>query len=118
MGRIPTLKSQLPQLHKTRHGWADQSRGTAAERGYGADWQRLRAETMREQHGLCQPCLRRGRVTPAVAVDHRVPKARGGTDHPTNRQCICRPCHTAKTAAEARGLEWDEADPIGAPGAA
>lgn len=115
MGRLTTLKSRIPSMRQARHGWADERRGSAADRGYGAEWQRMRAETIRDQHGLCQPCMRRGRTTPFAAVDHRIPKARGGTDHPTNRQCICSPCHKAKTAAEAQGMEWDEADPFVEP---
>lgn len=115
MGRLTTLKSRIPSMHQVRHGWADERKGSAADRGYGAEWQRMRAETIRDQHGLCQPCMRRGRITPFNAVDHKVPKSRGGTDHPTNRQCICNPCHKAKTAAEARGMEWDEADPFVEP---
>ena len=118
MGRFATLKSPIPAMHSARGGWADERRGTATKRGYGAEWQRLRAETIREQAGLCQPCLRRGHVTPFAAVDHIVPKSRGGGEHASNRQCICDPCHKAKTAAESRGLEWDEADPIGEPGPA
>jgi 5-methylcytosine-specific restriction endonuclease McrA len=51
-------------------------------------------------------------------VDHKVPKSRGGDDSPANLQTICDPCHAAKTAAESRGLEWDERDPICAPGPA
>ena len=117
MGRLTTLKSRVQTLAKPVHGWADSRRGSAASRGYGAEWQRLRAETMREQGGLCQPCLRRGQVTTGCrTVDHKVPKSQGGGDGPSNRQCICDPCHKAKTAAEDRGLVWDEADPMARPG--
>ncbi|MET5012162.1 HNH endonuclease signature motif containing protein, partial [Burkholderia pseudomallei] len=50
--------------------------------------------------GLCQPCARADRVTPAVAVDHIAPKAEGGTDDDDNLQSICKACHDVKTAAE------------------
>ncbi|XZA02385.1 HNH endonuclease [Xanthomonas albilineans] len=39
-------------------------------------------------------------MTPAVAVDHIVPKSQGGTDHPNNCQAICHRCHVLKTAQE------------------
>lgn len=55
---------------------------------------------MARDMGLCQPCLRDGRPTPAVAVDHIKPKASGGTDETSNLECICGPCHDAKTAKE------------------
>ena len=103
MGRLTTLKPRIPSLHQPRGGWTDTRRGSAAERGYGAEWRRLRDETMREQGGLCQPCLRRGQVTTGCReVDHRTPKAQGGTDERPNLQCICPPCHKAKTARLAR----------------
>ncbi|WP_425610863.1 HNH endonuclease [Xanthomonas albilineans] len=38
---------------------------------------------MQRDQGLCQPCKQSGRLTPAVAVDHIVPKSQGGTDHQT-----------------------------------
>lgn len=37
---------------------------------------------------------------PAVAVDHIVPKAEGGTDEDENLQAICKRCHKLKTEAE------------------
>ena len=46
------------------------------------------------------PCLSRDRVTAAVAVDHVVPKAQGGTDDLENLQSICQECHDIKTQAE------------------
>jgi 5-methylcytosine-specific restriction protein A len=36
-------------------------------------------------------------VTPAHAVDHITPKAKGGTDDLHNLQAICRACHLDKT---------------------
>lgn len=55
---------------------------------------------------LCQPCQRKGRITPATEVDHITPKSRGGTDDLGQLQAICRECHQAKTeteSAEAQG---------------
>lgn len=105
--KLTRLKSSIPMLHATRGGWADQRRGTSTERGYGWAWSKLRDQVLARDCGLCQPCQRRGRVTLARAVDHIVNKAQGGTDNPANLQAICDQCHKAKTAAEARGAEWD-----------
>jgi len=57
---------------------------------------------MRRDKALCQPCLGKGRVMPAVAVDHIVPKAEGGTDADENLQAICKPCHKLKTENESK----------------
>lgn len=90
--------------HKTRPGtFADRRRGSRHERGYGTAWDRTREHILVRDCGLCQPCLRDGLVTAASAVDHIVPKSRGGTDDPDNLQAICTACHRAKTATEARG---------------
>ena len=69
-------------------------------RGYDSRWERLRAQAMRRDMYLCQPCKRAGRVTPASAVDHIMPKAKGGADDLANLQSICGPCHDDKTAAD------------------
>lgn len=94
-------------------GWGDEARGSAADRGYGTAWRKLRQRVLARDAGLCQPCLRRGHITPGCrTVDHITPKARGGGDHEGNCQTICNPCHTAKTQAEAKGLTWDETLPV------
>lgn len=85
--------------------WGTKSRH---ERGYDYAWVKVREEVMKRDHGLCQPCLRAGRTTLAHAVDHIVSKAkaallrwtRAKTDHPSNLEAICKPCHEVKTEAE------------------
>ncbi len=90
-----------PAHKRVRPGsFADRDRGSAADRGYGAAWVKLRRMIMTRDAGLCQPCQAAGRVTIAAQVDHIVPKARGGTDDPGNLQAICRQCHQAKTDRE------------------
>ncbi len=99
------------ELHRFRPGqFGDRERGSRQARGYGAAWERLRVSVLKRDCGLCQPCLREGRVSSAVEVDHVVNKAawraeRGsleGCDAPSNLQAICPACHRAKTADEAR----------------
>lgn len=52
---------------------------------------RLRAEP------LCRHCLAKGITTAATVPDHIVPLKDGGTDDDSNIQCLCEPCHEAKT---------------------
>ena len=75
-------------------------KGSRHERGYGSKWDKLRKVIMYRDNGLCQVCLKAGYVTQAVAVDHIIPKAQGGTDAESNLQAICKQCHDKKTEAE------------------
>ena len=86
---------------KARPGtFADRSRGTRHQRGYGSAWDALRKVVLQRDGGLCQYCRDEGRVTVATMVDHTIPKAEGGTDDPSNLRSICAPCHTRKTDRE------------------
>lgn len=80
--------------------WAGQP--SRHERGYDSKWIKLRLTILRRDGYLCQCCRAQGVPTPAKEVDHITPKAKGGTDDPSNLQSLCRPCHAAKTADEAR----------------
>lgn len=78
--------------------------GSTTARGYGYRWQKLRELVLARDCGLCQcdDCKSLGRVRPATEVDHRISKARGGTDALDNLRAINVDCHRAKTAREAR----------------
>ncbi len=82
--------------------FADARRGSRHQRGYDYSWEKKRERILKRDNGLCQPCLKQGRVTAADQVDHITPKAEGGDDDDTNLQSICDTCHKAKTAKEAR----------------
>ena len=76
------------------------------KRGYGAAWVKTREVILARDMHLCQTCLAQGRATPADAVDHVIPKAKGGTDDHGNLQAICHAHHLEKSqreAVEARG---------------
>lgn len=82
----------------------DAERGSAAQRGYGAAWRKLRRMYLR-RHPLCEdPDDVHGedRVA-ATEVHHRVPLAAGGTNAFENLQALCKPCHSRITARESRG---------------
>ncbi|MCR5864663.1 HNH endonuclease [Aquincola sp. J276] len=94
--------------HKVVAGaFADRRRGSRHERGYGTAWDKQRKRILQRDAGICQACLP-GAVHAGTEVDHRVPKAEGGSDDDANLQTICRAAHQEKTAAEAargRGVQ-------------
>lgn len=104
------------EAHKVAAGaFADRRRGSRHERGYGTAWDKQRKRILQRDGGICQACLP-GAVHAGTEVDHRIPKAEGGTDDDSNLQTICRVAHKAKTAAEAargRGGEKSGACPAG-----
>ena len=74
--------------HEKRHG-------SARERGYDRDWERVAAEYLKSVNHLCEEHLRRGYLEPAELVDHVEslrdrPKRRLD---PTNLDALCRQCH-------------------------
>lgn len=79
-------------------------RGSAAQRGYDANWRRLRRMMLNEQPLCADPFKVHGdAVVLATEVDHIIPRRRGGPDTPANLQCLCKSCHSRKTLAETRG---------------
>ena len=95
----------------TPGSFADRSRGTRQERGYGGSWEKTRERILKRDNGLCQECLRNGVLTAvgdkpySAWCDHIVPKAEGGTDDDNNLQTLWRDCHKTKTDTEkARGV--------------
>lgn len=84
----------------------DAQRGTAAHRGYGFRWRRLRKMFLQahphcaDPHGIHEE---EGQIVAATEVDHITPKERGGRDAWDNLQSLCKPCHSRKTAIEDGG---------------
>lgn len=80
---------------------AEAARPSAGARGYGADWRKLRAAQPRT------PCVEPGCGAPwrhDHHLDHVVPRARGGTDDPSNLAWRCASCHSKKTAGSDGGF--------------
>lgn len=80
------------------------------DRGLGWEWQRFRLRILKRDCYMCQPCLSKGRATPATEVDHIVPRSKGGPMVDSNAQSICTDCHKAKTAEDeghARRVQFD-----------
>lgn len=61
--------------------------------------QRERRQVLDEEP-FCRICLKEGRSTLSVVVDHIKRLADGGSDERSNKQALCKPCHDAKTASE------------------
>lgn len=95
--------------------WSKESRQS---RGYGAAWEKVRAQVIERAKGLCEECQRKGRVAAGRDVDHIVSKAKAKVlrwsqakiDHPSNLQYLCTPCHKEKTAVE-EGRTYREPPP-------
>lgn len=80
----------------------DRWRGSAASRGYDAQWRKFRKAWL-DANPLCVECRKAGRDTLATDVDHIVPH-RGDMElfwQEGNHQSLCGRCHKAKSA---RGL--------------
>lgn len=81
------------------------NRESANERGYDYRWQQARISYLAE-NPLCSECQWYGRVTPALAVDHRKPH-RGNQEWFWNRdnwQPLCSRCHNGKTNRENKAM--------------
>jgi 5-methylcytosine-specific restriction protein A len=63
---------------------------------YGSEWRKLRDKRINAEP-LCRHCKAGGLVTPAVEVDHIIPRALGGKDEWDNTQSLCKSCHQDKT---------------------
>lgn len=79
---------------------ADRRRGTADQRGYGTVWQALRARLL-SGSARCAVCGHPGTPANPLTLDHIVAKARGGSDHPSNLQPLCRHHNSSKGSSPA-----------------
>jgi 5-methylcytosine-specific restriction endonuclease McrA len=80
-------------------------RGTTNERGYDADWERLR-DLHKFNEPLCRHCLAKGLVVPMDEVDHIIdiavrPDLRLDD---ANLQSLCKSCHSRKTRLNQNAL--------------
>jgi 5-methylcytosine-specific restriction protein A len=100
--------------------WSKESRQA---RGYGKEWERVRRVVLARDCGICQPCLKQGKVHAGTEVDHIVSKAKAaamGWDDArvndlTNLQAINTDCHKVKTQDE-QGKRFRPKLVIGADG--
>lgn len=83
--------------------FGDERRGSRHARGYGTEWDRTVKRIRARDCDMCQTCIREGSQSLGMysAVDHRIPKAEGGSDDDANLEVICKTHHAAKTLREA-----------------
>jgi 5-methylcytosine-specific restriction protein A len=65
---------------------------TTTQQGYGHRWQQLRLRIIARDGPVCALCGAYGN-----SVDHIVPKAHGGTDHPRNLRVLCVKCNSRRS---------------------
>lgn len=75
----------------------DSRRGTAHQRGYGANWRKFRKMKL-AQEPLCRDCKSEGRITMGVEPHHIIPKRDGGEDSFENTITLCKSHHSQRTA--------------------
>lgn len=92
---IPTHRPRALQAHQS----PKTKRPSAAARGYGADWRKLRESTPRTSCVDCGAIWQR-----SFHLDHVQPKSQGGTDDVSNLRWRCLRCHSRKTARQDGGF--------------
>lgn len=93
--------------HKQEGRTYDRGRGSAAKRGYGARWRKLRGMVLAAQPLCADPFgihAAAGEVVAATDVDHIIPRQQGGRDVFDNLQGLCHSCHSKKTATQDGGF--------------
>ena len=63
-------------------------------------WRIIRKRQL-EAHPFCEECLKNGKRTKAIVVDHIIPIKKGGDMYDyTNLQSLCASCHSKKSVLE------------------
>lgn len=87
------IHQPFPHTHRQHPARTPGGRESAAKRGYGRRWQRLRIMVLR-RFPMCQV---QGCPRAAVDVHHREAKRAGGRDSFENLVALCHECHSAIT---------------------
>ena len=79
----------------------NEARPSAAKRGYGHNWRKLRGMVLAHNPLCSDPFGLHQQASESVLatdVDHIRSLAKGGTNAPSNLQSLCHSCHSRKTA--------------------
>ncbi len=80
------------------HGDAQPYRGSATQRGYGAQWAARRRYIIASRGNRCEECGQPGYQDDPLDVDHVISRRKGGTDDPSNLKVLHHSEHSRKTA--------------------
>lgn len=97
---LTTLKPRLGTIKTSRVATLDIKAG-ATEMERGRAWMAKRERVAIAHNYLCAGCGRLWRSN-RDQIDHRIPREQGGSNDESNLQPLCKPCHDAKTAGEAK----------------
>jgi len=89
--RCPPCTARRDQARAQR----GQQRGSTAQRGYGAAWQRVVTQALAAQP-WCSGCLHPGSPDNPLTGDHIMPLIQGGPCTPANVRVLCRRCNSKK----------------------
>jgi 5-methylcytosine-specific restriction endonuclease McrA len=79
------------KIERTRKKESEKNRPTAAQRGYGTEWRKIRDEFL-SHHPVCERC-----GAEATQVHHRLDRRLGGGDDWDNLEALCKSCHSRVT---------------------
>lgn len=99
-GRCETHAAEAEARYRAEH---PDDRPSAALRGYGDRWRKIRASFLK-RHRWCVVCQARGQRVEATDVDHIVARRAGGTDDENNLMALCHRHHSQKTAMNDGGF--------------
>lgn len=98
--KLTTLKPRL-QVMSTARLAAVSAQPATVQRLRGSAGVKDRQAIRARDCNLCQACKRKGITRLGSVVDHIEPLHLGGSEHPSNKELLCTPCHDAKSAREA-----------------
>lgn len=88
--RCPKHLAAYEERQRERARISDEQRGSRHERGYGSNWEKVRADKL-TKNPLCAICKKRGKIVPATVV-HHIDEDQFNND-PKNLCSLCRDCH-------------------------
>lgn len=114
----PGCRNLQPCPKHARRPWQQQR--SRQERGYDAEWERIRKQVLAEEP-QCRECLMarwlirqtpyadsvREPVRPSTTVDHIIPKSLGGTNERSNLRGLCAMHQQRKASREGRAAQGE-----------
>jgi len=102
---MPQAAQTISQIKRQTAAPVKDTRPSAAKRGYGARWRKIRHNHLAKEP-LCRECGKHNIIKLATVVDHIIPH-KGNMQlfyEPANLQSLCKKHHDQKTALEDGGF--------------